>query len=224
MGNAHRPGLLARGSAALLVTGLLAGCAGSARPAPPRHPAAPPPSHPVMATPPVPQGFVPESFTAISPARWWVLGRAPCGSRDCPAIVTTSDGGATFRSRPAPGGPFGPGLNSPPAAGNIRFANSSDGWVFGPALYATHDGGRRWTAIPVPGQVTALEPGVGETFAVITPPLPPCARTGTCTSSTPAARLWRARPGSDHWNADPAGGAVAPDLPSTAARCGSSTP
>jgi hypothetical protein len=141
-----------------------------------------------------------------------VLGSVPCGTRDCPAIATTTDGGIAFQSLPAPGGPFGPGLNSPPAAGSIRFADSADGWVFGPALYATHDRGRHWTAIPLPGQVTGLEPGLGEVFAVVTPPAPPCARTGTCTSSTPAPHVWRTQPSSDHWNADPAAGAVSAGL------------
>ncbi|HUY44640.1 MAG TPA: hypothetical protein VMV92_02775 [Streptosporangiaceae bacterium] len=121
----------------------------------------------------------------------------------------TTDGGVTFRSMPAPGGRFGPALDSPPAAGSIRFADPSDGLVFRPALYVTHDGGRRWTAISVPGQVTDLEPGLGEVFAVITPPAPRCSATGTCTSRTPAPQLWRARPSSDRWTADPAAGGVA---------------
>jgi hypothetical protein len=160
----------------------------------------------------LPSGFVPQSFTAVSATHWWVLGSVPCGTRDCPAIVTTTDGGTAFHSLPAPGGPFGPGLNSPPAAGSIRFADSADGWVSGPALYATHDGGRHWTAVSLPGQVTELEPGLGVVFAVVTPPAPPCARTGTCTSSTPAPRVWRTQPSSDHWSADPAAGAVSTGL------------
>ena len=205
--------MLAIGSAALLAAGLLAGCGQSVHPAAARSPATLSPSlQTTTAPPPVPRGFVPMSFTAVSATHWWVLGSVPCGSRDCPAIVTTTDGGTTFQSLPAPGGPFGPGLNSPPAAGSIRFADSSDGWVFGPALYATHDAGRHWTAISVPGQVTGLEPGLGAVFAVVTPPAPPCARTGTCTSSTPAPGLWRVRPSSDHWSAGRAAGAVSGGL------------
>jgi hypothetical protein len=218
------PVIRGAGPAVLLaVAGFLAGCGAPARPAaaslPAATPSRPPPTSAV--TPSLPPGFVPQSFTAISAAHWWVLGSVPCGARDCPAIVTTTDGGATFQPLPAPGGPFGPGLNSPPAAGNIRFADSADGWAFGPALYATHDGGRHWTAIWVPGRVTELEPGLGEVFAVVTPPNPnrapgwpnpPCARTGTCTSSTPAPRLWRAQPSSGRWSADPAAGAVSTGL------------
>ena len=62
------------------------------------------------------------------------------------------------------------------------------------------------------GQVTDLEPGLGEIFAVVAPPSPPCATTGTCTTSTPAPRLWRAHPSGDHWSADPAAGAVSTGL------------
>jgi hypothetical protein len=155
---------------------------------------------------------VPRSFTAVSTTHWWVLGSVACGSRDCPIIMTTTDGGVSFRSLPAPGGSFGPSLNSPPTADTIRFADSEDGWVFGPALYATHDGGLRWTAIPVPGDVTDLEPGRGEVFAVVTPTPAPCARSGTCTSSTPAPGLWRAPPSGDDWSPDPAAGDVSEDL------------
>jgi len=195
--------VLAMAAAAVLAAGSLAGCG---------EPAGPVSAGPVSAAPSrpsVPPGFVPLAFTAISATHWWVLGSVPSGRRDRPVIVTTTDGGVTFRSMPAPGGRFGPALDSPPAAGSIRFADPSDGWVFGPALYVTHDGGRRWTAISVPGQVTDLEPGLGEVFAVITPPAPRCSATGTCTSRTPAPQLWRARPSSDRWTADPAAGGVA---------------
>jgi hypothetical protein len=140
------------------------------------------------------QGFVPWSFTAVSTTHWWVLGGIPCGSRECPAIETTVDGGATFSRLPAPGGPFGPGLNTPPAAGNIRFADPEDGWVFGPRLYATHDGGRHWDAVPMPGQVTDLEPGLADVFAMVTLPPPPCAAHGTCTHSADGGARFAVEP------------------------------
>lgn len=202
------------GPAVVLAAGLLAGCSGPG-PLAPAGSAAPSPSRslpaPAVTARPT-SGFVPESFTAVSPSRWWVLGSVPCGSRECPGILATADGGATFRRLPAPGGPFGPGWRSPPAAGGIRFADPRDGWVFGPALYATHDGGRHWTRIALPGQVTGLEPGLGVVFAIVSPPTPRCATAGTCTGSTPAPQLWRASPSGDRWNADPAAGAVSTGL------------
>jgi hypothetical protein len=64
----------------------------------------------------------------------------------------------------------------------------------------------------MPGQVTSLEPGLGEVFSVVSPPSPSCARTGACTSRTPTPRLWRAQPWSDDWDSDPAAGAVSGGL------------
>lgn len=84
----------------------------------------------------VPAGFQPESFTAISEFTWWLLGTAPCGGHTCTTIVRTEDGGSTFTRIPAP--PTG-------GVGNLRFANSRDGYAFGPQLWTTHNGGRTWT-------------------------------------------------------------------------------
>jgi photosystem II stability/assembly factor-like uncharacterized protein len=160
----------------------------------------------------VPAGFLPSSFSAVSSTQWWVLGSTPCGTQDCPALVTTVDGGITFQSLPAPDGPFGPRLNMPPEATNIRFADPQDGWAFDPGLYATHDGGRLWEAISMDGIVTELEPGADQVFAVVEPATPPCSSTGTCTSDTPEPQLWRASPSSDDWTLDSAAGGVSGGL------------
>jgi hypothetical protein len=136
--------VLAACAAALPAAALLAGCGGPAHRAAANSPAATPAvarstmaapaspaasAYPAPSGPSVPSGFVPLSFTAISAAHWWVLGSVPCGARACPGIVTTADGGASFQSRPAPGGRFGPYLKAPPAAGSIRFADARDGWA-----------------------------------------------------------------------------------------------
>jgi hypothetical protein len=151
--------------------------------------------------------FLPLSFTAVSVTHWWVLGAVPCGAKDCLSIKTTTNGGATFRSLPAPPGTFGTGPGASPAESSIRFADAEDGWVFGPKLYATHDGGLRWTAIKMPGVVAELEPGLGQVYAGVFPNTP-CSNTGTCTARTPQPQLWRALPSSNHWSADRAAGAV----------------
>jgi len=159
-----------------------------------------------------PLGFVPRAFTAASAADWWVLGSVPCGIRYCSSIERTTDGGVTFRTLAAPGGPYGPSVDSRPAVSGIRFAGPSDGWVFGPSLYATHDGGVHWTAVSVPGTVSALEPGLGEVFATVTPSVLSCQRTGTCDASAPAPHIYRTLPGSNHWTLDPAAGSVSVGL------------
>jgi hypothetical protein len=64
----------------------------------------------------------------------------------------------------------------------------------------------------MPGEVTNLEPGLGEVYAVVSPPSPSCARNGTCTGTTGAPQLWRTLPSSDDWSPDPAAGAVGDGL------------
>jgi photosystem II stability/assembly factor-like uncharacterized protein len=160
----------------------------------------------------VPTGFVIESFTAISSTQWWVLGSVPCGTQLCSEIAVTTDGGASFRMLPAPGGPYSkPPAGSPPIS-SIRFADPNDGWVFGPKLYATHDGGQHWAAIYLAGQITALEPGSDQVFAIISPPTASCASSGTCNSTTPAPQLWRTSPTGDGWRVDTAPGGVSVGL------------
>ena len=79
----------------------------------------------------------------------------------------------------------------------IRFYNTSDGWAFGPQLWATHNGGRSWKRIGTGGlRVTALETAGQRVFAVWAP----CSGTGAswaagCTGQT----LQEAAPGSNRW-------------------------
>jgi photosystem II stability/assembly factor-like uncharacterized protein len=53
----------------------------------------------------------------------------------------------------------------------VRFANASDGWAFGPDLWATHDGGATWSRVTIPGLpaaggIAALETARGTVHAV----------------------------------------------------------
>lgn len=136
----------------------------------------------------------------------------PCAGGLCPEVAATADAGASFTTMPGPGGAYASSAQATPPVSSIRFANPNDGWVFGPKLYATHDGGKQWTAVNLPGQVTALEPGADQVFATVDPPTPPCYRTGTCNASTPTPQLWRSAPGSSHWVVDTAAGAVSAGL------------
>lgn len=47
--------------------------------------------------------------------------------------------------------------NLSPQVGELRFANSQEGWAFGPELYSTHDGGKIWKKEAMEGAVRALE-------------------------------------------------------------------
>jgi hypothetical protein len=113
---------------------------------------------------PAPAGFQPTSITMISESVGAVIGQAGtpghCGppvADDCTSLAGTSDFGSSWYgvSAPVTGAPDG-------AAGvsQLRFLNLSDGWAFGPQLYATADGGRTWTAEPLPGASPGLSPGL----------------------------------------------------------------
>lgn len=136
---------------------------------------------------PVPPGFGPESFTAIGELTWWLLGTAPCSSPPCTSIVRTTDGGRNFVGIPAP---------RTNAVSQLRFANSMDGFAYGPALWVTHDGGARWHAIQLfrPGHVRELAIGGGYVYAIITNP------------STGAGRLLRSPVNANSWSVLPAAG------------------
>jgi photosystem II stability/assembly factor-like uncharacterized protein len=107
---------------------------------------------------PVPDGFRVVSVTFVSTTSAWVLGYAPCAGEPvslCPVVLRSRDGGRTWAGVPAPG--------AAAYGGDIRFANSRDGWIVahgtmaptGPdgvsgVLYATHDGGTSWHRVDLP--------------------------------------------------------------------------
>jgi hypothetical protein len=100
---------------------------------------------------PVPKGFVPASVTFISLNTGWVLGAAPCASTTCLVLLKTVNAGRTWVSVTPPPTPFsGAQIDDPASVGEIRFADSKDGWAYAPALWATHDGGVHWHQILLP--------------------------------------------------------------------------
>lgn len=105
----------------------------------------------------VPIGFEPQSFTAISEFTWWLLGTAPCGSHSCTTIVRTTDGGPQFTR-----------ISAPPTAavGEVRFADTSDGYAYGNQLWSTHNGGRTWTQQHLGTAVTDLAIADGYVYAI----------------------------------------------------------
>jgi photosystem II stability/assembly factor-like uncharacterized protein len=146
--------------------------------------------------------------TFVGPHTGYVLGQAGtpghCGPPDlyiCTSIAGTGDHGSTWHGVKAPvtGAPSGPA-----GVSQVRFFNTSDGWAFGPQLWATHDGGLHWTRIRTHGlRVTALEAAGQRVFAVWAQ----CSGGGAdfaagCTSSA----LYSASPGGDQWAAVPGAG------------------
>ena len=179
---------------------------------------------PVPAVTPAPPAL---SVTFVGAATGWVMGQSlPAGQCDQPAapacivLRRTDSGGATWRTVRAPPA-HGP--NGPTGVSQVRFLTRSDGWAFGPQLWATHNAGRTWTQIATGGlRVTALEARGRRVFAVWAR----CAGTGAgfashCTSFT----VYSSPAGSDAWApvlspvaaAGPAGGAASLLLTGTTA-------
>jgi photosystem II stability/assembly factor-like uncharacterized protein len=171
----------------------------------PRHPSplasSPAPAPTPTAQPAGAPAPPPLSVTFVGVSTGWVMGQAmPAGQCDrpaapaCVALQRTDTGGAAWRT-----------VNPPPTHGpagatgvsQVRFLTTSDGWAFGPQLWATHDGGQTWTPIPTHGlRVTALETRGQRVFAVWAR----CTGTGPdfashCTGFT----VYSSPAGSDSW-------------------------
>ncbi len=142
------------------------------------------------------------SASFVSASAGWLLA-TPCASlvRACRTtlIRKTADGGSTWTPVPAPGAP--PGglfLGSLPAdaVSAIRFTSARAGWVFGPALWQTRDGGASWRKLNVPGgPVQDLAVAGGRVLLV----------TGRCAGDGSGCgfRVYSAAAGSDAWQAVP---------------------
>jgi len=124
----------------------------------------------------VPADFTPISVTAVNDKTYWALGTQQCGTVSCTAIVNTTDGGAHFTEVAAPhAATIGINDTTRPVF-NLRFADSSNGWAYGDALWTTADGGATWVDASLPaGSVKDLEaarnPGAvaGTAWAIVQP-------------------------------------------------------
>ena len=143
----------------------------------------------------------PLSATFASASIGWVLGIASPGCSGAARIVLrkTVDGGRNWFGVPAPPAPW---MYQHPAArpdsvSEVLFADPRDGWVFGPGLWATHDGGASWRLVPTHGaSVYSLHAAGGYVIAAFARCGGPCdaARFAVYTSPAGADR-WRPAPG-----------------------------
>jgi hypothetical protein len=124
----------------------------------------------------VPADFTPISVTAVNDKTYWALGTQQCGIVSCTAIVSTTDAGSHFTEIAAPHAATISIDNSTRPVFNLRFADSSNGWAYGDALWTTSDGGATWVDTSLPaGSVKDLEaarnPGAvaGTAWAVVQP-------------------------------------------------------
>jgi photosystem II stability/assembly factor-like uncharacterized protein len=123
-------------------------------------------------SPPPPKGFEADSSSFVLAQAGFVLGARGCSELPCKALLQkTVNGGKTWTSVPAPAVSLVPIYTRSPASAvsSVQFENASDGWLFGPALWATTDGGRKWQRMSVPGEVIAVAASDGVAFAVSEP-------------------------------------------------------
>ncbi|MHB8451933.1 MAG: WD40/YVTN/BNR-like repeat-containing protein, partial [Mycobacteriales bacterium] len=198
-----------------VLLGLAAGCANHPHPAPsPTTPVAMPtlssktptavptpspsgaPTTPASPTLPVggsvPAGFSPVSESFVSDSVGYLLGAAPCSSPPCTSLLRTTDGGRSFAGVPAPRVGLANEAATPPGQSvvAVRFADPSDGFVYGPELWVTHDGAASWHQVSLPGPVIDLAAAGGTVYAVLG-----CAGPG----STCQERLYATPAGEDGW-------------------------
>ena len=114
--------------------------------------------------------FRPTSITEIGGGTGAVIGQAaaagPCASAPagCTSIAGTSDGGQSWYGVSAPGA-GAPGTTA--GASQLRYLNLRYGWAYGPALYATTNGGATWIRESTGGlRVTDLETAGHRAFAL----------------------------------------------------------
>lgn len=151
-----------------------------------------------------PPNFQPTSVTFVGDGKGGVVGAVigqagtpgHCATPDCTSLAGTSSYGTSWYGVSAP---VAPGPDGSTGVSQLRFANLSDGWAYGPALYQTSNGGSSWAQENTHGQrVLDVEAVAGRAFAVF----------GTCSGAGPdyAARctsysLWTSVAGSTTWTA-----------------------
>ncbi len=104
--------------------------------------------------------------TWVSPLTGWVLGEGSAGCPSCIVIKHTEDGGRTWSTVSVPSEavfasnsqicPSTESTADRDGVSHLRFVNRLDGYLFGPSLFTTFDGGRTWHRQPG-GATVALE-------------------------------------------------------------------
>jgi photosystem II stability/assembly factor-like uncharacterized protein len=127
----------------------------------------------------------------VSTQDGWLLGQAPCGPSSCLSLLRTHDGGRSWSSIPTPAAVPANGSYVTGGVGQVRFADTSNGWLFNPDLWSTHDGGATWSRSAVPDSATALETNGRQAVAVTFPTADATHEPGYSIWSTPVvADAW----------------------------------
>lgn len=88
-----------------------------------------------------------QDLSWISTTEGWAMASQPCATGLCVSLAHTTDGGAHWQPLPDPpaqvqGGPVN--CSKVVCVSHVRFASSAIGYLFGPGLLMTTDGGHTW--------------------------------------------------------------------------------
>jgi hypothetical protein len=119
--------------------------------------------------------FQPASASFISPTTGYVLGGVGCQTQQaCKArLMATADSGAHWHFAGAPAVRFFNGgyalRGQRSRVSSVVFASRADGWLYGPGLWATHDGGAHWRKLSLGGGIDTMAVGARTVYAVVSP-------------------------------------------------------
>jgi photosystem II stability/assembly factor-like uncharacterized protein len=102
-------------------------------------------------------------LTWLNSQRGWALAAAPCPSGLCPRVAATRNDGRSWAMLSVPSGLS---ANWQAQISQIRFATGKVGYLFGPALYQTRDGGHSWRRVRS-RPVEALAPASGTVLRIV---------------------------------------------------------
>jgi N-acetylneuraminic acid mutarotase len=140
----------------------------------------------VISKPMLVSHFDPLEVSVVGTEDIWALGSVPCGRSLCPAILGSSDGGAHFVTLAAPKSRLEVGREPYEDLG-LYFADAAHGFVYGPGLWATDDGGHSWAYQHLPGTVMAVGSSGSDAYALV------CTRAlASCAIERPDMELLRA--------------------------------
>jgi photosystem II stability/assembly factor-like uncharacterized protein len=139
--------------------------------------------------------FHAQSQSWATPQHGWLLGSVACGSAQCTTTLRTVDGGTTWKTLGSLSAPLT--NEDPTGLTELRFADDLHGWAYGPALWATNDGGASWRAQALPNgrPVIALAADAQVAYAVGSS----CDFNQGLTDCRRGMTLWRTTPGAASW-------------------------
>ena len=152
-----------------------------------------------VAAAPAPSNFEPASVSFPTATDGFVLGDVPCGQADCTSVASTTDGGRKWEKMAAPNAPYIElAEQSPQSVSEVIFASPSDGWAFGPALWATTNGAKSWHKEKLGGPVLAMASTGGLAYALV----------GRCYQTSPSCgqphgKLEKTAVGASNWHRYP---------------------